>query len=195
MKVLSFAMLLVLFAAFIGQSHGIGCSVCVAFMDDFEGELLDLVLQIGISEGCHICSRISSRLGQEVCGALCEVVGIETFVHILQEKDIDPIYVCTEVSNPKCLLLLLCGGRGSGGALIFFFFFPLLPVDCLPSKQLREQLHLYRVCHCVARFRPSRNSICGLCQNPCPPGDWNRDNEAHLAVPRWPSRNDWHRSS
>ncbi len=71
-------------------------------MDEAEGELIDILLQVGISEGCAVCGRLKSRLEQDVCGILCEIVGIEAFVHILQATDIDPVYVCSElIACPK----------------------------------------------------------------------------------------------
>jgi hypothetical protein len=65
-------------------------------MDDAEGELIDIILQVrsflgrhlmlcqfkkkpvqvGISEGCGVCGRLKSKLEQEVCGVLCEIVGL-----------------------------------------------------------------------------------------------------------------------
>ncbi len=76
---------------------GVGCATCVAFMDDAEGELLDIVLQVGISEGCAVCGRLKNHLEQTVCGILCEIVGIEAFVKVLRQTDLDPIYVCSEL--------------------------------------------------------------------------------------------------
>jgi hypothetical protein len=91
-----FAVLLLL-GSLTTPAASVGCDACVDFMQEFEGDLLDLVLQIGISEGCRICGHLSSKTGQEVCGVLCEIVGIEAFVHILEKVDDDPVYVCTEL--------------------------------------------------------------------------------------------------
>ncbi len=35
--------------------------------------------KVGLSEGCSICGRLKSKLEQEVCSILCEIVGIGNF--------------------------------------------------------------------------------------------------------------------
>lgn len=97
-----FAALLLILALSVPLSDAILCKTCVSFLDESEGDLLDLVLQYGISKGCAICGDLKSKLGQEVCGILCEIVGIEAFVKVLRAEDITPSYVCAELGScPK----------------------------------------------------------------------------------------------
>lgn len=88
-----------LLLALLACGDAVLCRECVDFLDEAEGELLDLVIQYGISKGCAICGDLKSKPEQEVCGLLCEIVGIEAFVKILRSSDIDPIYVCSELGS------------------------------------------------------------------------------------------------
>lgn len=35
----------------------------------------------------------------QVCNVLCDIVGIEGFIHLLQDVDPDPIYICEEIDH------------------------------------------------------------------------------------------------
>jgi hypothetical protein len=162
-------LVLALCAVFVSGSE-IGCKTCVAFMEDAEGELIDIILQglelesvfdflflifffffffffffneVGISEGCSICGRLKSKLEQEVCGVLCEIVGIETFAKVLQGSDIDPIYVSFKTHDVSFNFSL-----GSG----------LHRTVCLSSKPLLAARLVRVICvllfrsHCKAKY-------------------------------------------
>jgi hypothetical protein len=99
--------------------------------------------EVGISEGCSICGRLKSKLEQEVCGVLCEIVGIETFAKVLQGSDIDPIYVSFKTHDVSFNFSL-----GSG----------LHRTVCLSSKPLLAARLVRVICvllfrsHCKAKY-------------------------------------------
>jgi len=74
------------------------CSTCVDFADNALDFLLNAVLNLGIVGSCQaICQYVESKTGQilgVVCDILCDVVGIDEFIKIIQKADLDPIYYC-----------------------------------------------------------------------------------------------------
>jgi len=71
------------------------CSLCVSFMDSAIDNLLDIILEVGVLGGCAgICALLPNQIEQVVCQLLCDYVGVEEFVQIVNIIDPDPIYVC-----------------------------------------------------------------------------------------------------
>jgi hypothetical protein len=74
------------------------CSTCVDFADNALNYLLNAVLNLGIVGSCEaICAYVQSKTGQIlglVCNLLCDYVGIDEFIKIIEKADLDPIYYC-----------------------------------------------------------------------------------------------------
>merc|ERR1711907_54554 len=76
---------------------GIACSACVDFFDEFLGVLIKGILQIGVVGSCgELCSLIPNQYGQVFCTLVCLGVCLDEFVHMLQNSDLDPVYLCAE---------------------------------------------------------------------------------------------------
>jgi len=74
------------------------CPECVDFMNDAIDDLLQLLLNGGVLGSCgDLCGQLSEQLEQVVCNLLCDYVGIEEFINIINETDPDPIYICQEM--------------------------------------------------------------------------------------------------
>ena len=74
------------------------CGTCVDFADNALDYLLNAVLNLGIVGSCQaISAYIEQKFGQIVgviCDLLCDYVGIDEFIKIIQKADLDPIYYC-----------------------------------------------------------------------------------------------------
>jgi len=74
------------------------CNACNDFLDEFENTLLNAVLQVGIAGTCEeVCSFIPNEYGVALCTILCLGVGLDEFVNLLSNADLDPIYICAEL--------------------------------------------------------------------------------------------------
>ncbi|KAJ3450366.1 hypothetical protein M0812_06541 [Anaeramoeba flamelloides] len=76
------------------------CSPCCTFMSESLNTLLNIILNGGVVGGCgDLCSRIpGSKTVQELCFILCDLVGFEIFVHLVEKADLDPIWMCEKVT-------------------------------------------------------------------------------------------------
>merc|ERR1712232_83503 len=86
-----------------GKVHNVGapeaewCNVCVSFMDQAIGELLNIIANGGVIGGCgDLCGQLPNQVEATVCDLLCDYVGIEAFIKLIQ-VDPDPIYICEEL--------------------------------------------------------------------------------------------------
>lgn len=71
------------------------CSPCVSFFSQETNNLLNVILQGGVIGGCSdLCGHLNGSVVQTVCNLLCDVVGIEGFIHLLQNIEFDFIYPC-----------------------------------------------------------------------------------------------------
>jgi len=74
---------------------GLPCKLCVSFIANAIDELIEIIANVGIVGGCSaVCSLLPLQLEQVACELLCDVLGIEEFVKLLDEVDPDPIYIC-----------------------------------------------------------------------------------------------------
>jgi hypothetical protein len=94
------------------------CGSCLNLADQALNYLLNYILKIGVVGSCaEICgfvqNKTSSKTIGAVCNILCDVVGIEEFVKIIQNADLDPIYYCE--------LLKVCEINDNGDAKIESF--------------------------------------------------------------------------
>jgi len=71
------------------------CSICVEAMGEMINELLNIILNIGVVGSCaDLCKHLPKEYEADVCNLICDVVGIELFIKLIEEEDPDPIYFC-----------------------------------------------------------------------------------------------------
>ena len=98
---------------------GTYCPLCVQFASEALNELLNAILNVGVVGECSkLCVYVGDKLNNKViavvCNILCDFVGIEEFVKIIDQSDLDPIYYCE--------LLRVCAINDNGDASITNFF-------------------------------------------------------------------------
>jgi hypothetical protein len=82
------------------NSNGLDfCKACIDFADQALNELLNAVLNIGVLGTCGtICEFVEQATGSEIigvaCNLACDYVGVELFIKIIDQADLDPIYYC-----------------------------------------------------------------------------------------------------
>nr|XP_022329160.1 countin-1-like [Crassostrea virginica] len=94
------------------------CPTCINFTGQAIDMLLNIILQSGVVGSCGaLCSLLEQKTGSQalgaVCNILCDIVGIEEFIKLVQEADLDPIYFCE--------LLKACPIKDDGDAKITSF--------------------------------------------------------------------------
>lgn len=78
-------------------------------MGQIMDQLIQIILNGGVLGSCSaLCGQLSNEIEATACNLLCDYVGIETFVKVLQYEDPDPIYVCQ--------LIDICGHVNGGKA-------------------------------------------------------------------------------
>jgi len=72
------------------------CPTCVNFMSQFLNQLIEIILNGGVIGSCgKLCSLLNgSSVEQTVCDLLCDAVGIDVFIKLVDDADPDPIYIC-----------------------------------------------------------------------------------------------------
>jgi len=80
------------------------CPLCVQFTGEALNTLLNLILNGGVVGGCGtLCQALATKTGNqilgEVCNVLCDIVGVEEFVKLIEKADLDPIYFCEELKT------------------------------------------------------------------------------------------------
>ena len=60
---------------------------------------MNAILQIGVIGSCgEICSYVQDKTGSQivgvVCNLLCDIAGVDEFIKIVDNADLDPIYYC-----------------------------------------------------------------------------------------------------
>ena len=75
------------------------CPTCINVADESINTLLNLILDTGIIGSCQtLCSALAQKTGKEIIGVICniacDVVGIEEFIKMVENADLDPIYYC-----------------------------------------------------------------------------------------------------
>merc|ERR1719242_445741 len=75
------------------------CSICVSFMGQAINELLNIIVNLGVIGTCgDLCGELPNQLESTVCDLLCDYVGIEGFIALVQDVDPDPIWICEELT-------------------------------------------------------------------------------------------------
>jgi len=75
------------------------CPTCVTFMDNAIEELVEIIANGGVIGSCGaLCSLLPNELEATICDLLCDYVGIEEFIKLLDDVDPDPIWICEELN-------------------------------------------------------------------------------------------------
>jgi len=75
------------------------CKICIDFMENAIDDLIEIIANIGIGATCeNVCDKLKSKTEATVCDLLCEIVGIDAFIHIIDEVDPDPISICEDLT-------------------------------------------------------------------------------------------------
>ena len=79
------------------------CALCANFMDNFLNSLLNAILQGGVLNSCSVlCGMINgNQIEEAVCNLLCDYVGVEAFIAAINYADLDPIWMCEEITFCK----------------------------------------------------------------------------------------------
>jgi len=73
------------------------CNVCVQIMGQIINELLNIILNIGVIGGCaDLCGKLPNKYEADACDLICDYVGIEEFIKLIEYEDPDPIVFCDE---------------------------------------------------------------------------------------------------
>jgi len=75
------------------------CPTCIKVAEESINILLNLILDTGIIGTCQtLCTALAQKTGSEligvICNLVCDVVGIEEFIKMIERADLDPIYYC-----------------------------------------------------------------------------------------------------
>jgi hypothetical protein len=75
------------------------CPTCINVAEESINILLNLILDTGIIGTCGtLCQALAQKTGSEligtICDLVCDVVGIEEFIKLLENSDLDPIWYC-----------------------------------------------------------------------------------------------------
>jgi len=73
-----------------------GCYYCVDFMSEAVDELLNIILNGVLGSCAEVCGYLSDPILQVPCILVCEYVGVNEFVNVINDTDPDPIYYCQE---------------------------------------------------------------------------------------------------
>eukprot|EP01090_Pellita_catalonica_P007125 TRINITY_DN17736_c0_g1_i1.p1 TRINITY_DN17736_c0_g1~~TRINITY_DN17736_c0_g1_i1.p1 ORF type:complete len:263 (+),score=40.87 TRINITY_DN17736_c0_g1_i1:60-791(+) len=98
------------------------CPTCVEFMSEAISELLNIIANGGVIGGCgELCSLIPlGGVEIAVCNLLCDIVGIEAFITLIDDVDPDPVWICMELDvcpindNAAANILSLTVNPGQG---------------------------------------------------------------------------------
>jgi hypothetical protein len=75
------------------------CPTCINVAEQSINILLNLILDSGIIGTCGtLCTALAQKTGSQligtICDLVCDVVGIEEFIKLLEHADLDPIWYC-----------------------------------------------------------------------------------------------------
>jgi len=75
------------------------CQMCVEFMNNAIYDLEQIIVNGGVFDGCgNLCVYLNNQVEQVICNLLCDYVGVESFVALLNEADPDSIYYCQSLT-------------------------------------------------------------------------------------------------
>jgi hypothetical protein len=75
------------------------CPTCINIADRSINVLLELILDTGILGSCSaLCQVLGEKTGSAiiatVCDFVCDAVGIDEFIKLIDKADLDPIWYC-----------------------------------------------------------------------------------------------------
>ncbi|CAF3725569.1 unnamed protein product [Rotaria sp. Silwood1] len=75
------------------------CTTCIKTAEESINILLNLILDTGIIGTCGtLCEALAEKTGSQligtVCDLVCDVVGIDEFIKLIEKADLDPIWYC-----------------------------------------------------------------------------------------------------
>jgi len=74
------------------------CPTCVSFMEQSINQLLNIIANAGVIGGCaDLCGLLPTQVEATICDLVCDIVGIEAFIDLVNDADPDPIWICEEV--------------------------------------------------------------------------------------------------
>lgn len=74
------------------------CNPCIQFSEQGLNILLNEILNAGVIGGCgKLCSGLKQKGAKVACDVVCDVVGIKTFIKVLNNTDLDPIFFCEQL--------------------------------------------------------------------------------------------------
>jgi hypothetical protein len=79
------------------------CPQCINTCDQLIEVILNIILEGGVVDTCgHLCDLVIKETGSGLLGFICDMgcdfVGLEEFVKLINEADIDPIYYCEKIN-------------------------------------------------------------------------------------------------
>jgi len=73
------------------------CETCITFMDNAIDQLLNIIANGGIIGSCGaLCSYLPAQWEQAACNLVCDAIGIEGFIQLIEDVDPDPVWICME---------------------------------------------------------------------------------------------------
>merc|ERR1711894_195025 len=73
------------------------CNLCVNVMGQVIDNVLNIILQGGVVGGCSdLCQKVTNgnQALDVACSLLCDIVGVDEFMKLVEEADLDVIYYC-----------------------------------------------------------------------------------------------------
>ena len=75
------------------------CPTCVNTFDDLIYFVLDGTIEVGIFTACDdLCNYVTQKSGspvlEAICAIGCDIVGVNEFIKLATDVDLDPIYFC-----------------------------------------------------------------------------------------------------
>lgn len=102
-KFVALFVVLVALATAAAPSKGLAshawCPTCVSFVSQTITQLENIIANVGIIGGCaKVCSYLPNQVEATVCNLLCDIVGIQAFVKLIEAADPDPIWICEQMT-------------------------------------------------------------------------------------------------
>jgi len=74
------------------------CPLCVTFISNSINDLIQIILNAGVLGSCsELCGLLPNQIEATICNLLCDYVGIEAFIDLINDADPDPIWICEEI--------------------------------------------------------------------------------------------------
>jgi len=68
-------------------------------MDNAIEQILNIIANVGVLGTCGaLCNLLDNQVEAVICNLLCDYVGIEAFIALVEDIDPDPIWLCEEIS-------------------------------------------------------------------------------------------------